>query len=117
MDKPSFYQTHSKFNNNGKPMIYGCCNCLTHLTTTNLVISDRYTGSSGNALLIYKVLNVKVGRSMFRKMTTGDYTVADICCHQCGKVVGWKYLKSSAEDQKFKEGRFILECAYITVVG
>jgi rRNA maturation protein Nop10 len=33
----------------------------------------------------------------------------DIHCTQCGKVVGWKYVKAFESSQKYKEGRYILE--------
>lgn len=46
-------------------------------------------------------------------MTTGLHTVTDIYCSSCGHNVGWKYIKAYEEDQKYKEGKYILEKAYL----
>lgn len=46
-------------------------------------------------------------------MITGKYLVSDICCHQCGNAVGWKYHHSDVKAQKYKEGKYILELATI----
>lgn len=42
-------------------------------------------------------------------MITGKYLVSDISCHQCGNLVGWKYHLSEVKNQKYKEGKYILE--------
>lgn len=112
--RPSpFFCRYSSYNVNGKAITYGCGSCLTHVCSSSLIISDKYNGSTGQALLIYDVVNAQLGAPRVRRMTTGVYTVADLLCSQCGKYLGWKYLKSSDEDQKFKEGRYILEVALI----
>lgn len=49
-------------------------------------------------------------------MTTGRHIVRDVLCNQCQDVVGWKYDKAYEDDQKFKEGKFILEAELICVV-
>ena len=40
---------------------------------------------------------------------TGLHTVADVCCSECGELLGWKYLRAYEESQKYKEGKIILE--------
>lgn len=40
---------------------------------------------------------------------TGLHTVADIFCTVCHARLGWKYLRAVEKDQKYKEGRFIVE--------
>lgn len=42
-------------------------------------------------------------------MMTGQYIVQDITCSRCGTDVGWAYVESLAEREKYKEGKFILE--------
>ncbi|KAH3668037.1 hypothetical protein OGAPHI_001791 [Ogataea philodendri] len=91
--------------------------CLTHLSSSNMIISDEYTGKTGDALLIYNVVNVLFGEPEVREMTSGMYTVCDIKCHQCHKLLGWKYLKSHQTSQKFKEQRYILEINNMKVVA
>ncbi|VEU20758.1 DEKNAAC101757 [Brettanomyces naardenensis] len=109
-----FFRRHHKYNINGRAITYACSDCLTHLSSSNLIISDRYHGATGDALLIYDVVNVQMGPPQLRRMTTGVYTVCELLCRQCGKYLGWKYLKSSDSTQKFKEGRFILEVDLLT---
>lgn len=88
---------------------YGCSGCRTHLSTSQLVLSKDYRGQTGDAYLMDKVVNVKQGEPDMRTMLTGRYLVSDIMCHQCGHRVGWKYHHTDAKNQKFKEGRYILE--------
>ena len=42
-------------------------------------------------------------------MTTGMHTIRVLYCIDCHENVGWKYEIAYEEDQKYKEGRFILE--------
>jgi len=44
-------------------------------------------------------------------MTTGKHTVCDIYCNSCQRIVGWKYELAFEKNQKYKEGKFILERA------
>ncbi|CAN6840113.1 unnamed protein product [Brassica oleracea var. botrytis] len=43
-----------------------------------------------------------------RMMLSGMHTVANIFCCCCGQNVGWKYA-THEKDQKYKEGKFVLE--------
>ncbi|KAJ3277761.1 hypothetical protein HK104_003001, partial [Borealophlyctis nickersoniae] len=68
-----------------------------------------FQGHYGRAWLFKKVVNIVEGPPSERPMTTGRHTVKDITCTSCGTAVGWKYEKAWEEDQKYKEGKFILE--------
>ena len=50
---------------------------------------------------------------------TGMHTVADIRCagETCGSVLGWKYVAAEDESQKYKVGKFILECGRVVRVS
>lgn len=50
-------------------------------------------------------------------MTTGRHIVRDIHCRQCKETVGWKYDKAYEQSEKYKEGKFILEEALLSVVS
>ncbi|KAF8397303.1 hypothetical protein HHK36_016216 [Tetracentron sinense] len=63
----------------------------------------------GKAYLFNKVVNVTVGEKEERMMMTGMHIVADIFCVACGSIVGWKYEAAHEKNQKYKEGKFILE--------
>lgn len=88
---------------------YGCAHCRTHLSSSMLIMSKNYRGKTGDAYLMDRVVNVIEGKRETRQMMTGEYVVCDILCHWCKHTVGWKYLHSEMKDQKFKEGKFILE--------
>ncbi|TMW85858.1 hypothetical protein EJD97_022371, partial [Solanum chilense] len=63
----------------------------------------------GRAYLFDKVVNVTLGEKEERMMITGMHTVVDIFCVGCGSIVGWKYEAAQEREQKYKEGKFILE--------
>lgn len=88
---------------------YGCRNCRVHFSSSRQIISKHYRGRTGDAYLITNVLNVIEGKIETRSMLTGEYVVCDILCHLCKTLVGWKYLKSEHKDQRYKEGKYILE--------
>ncbi|KAJ3410428.1 hypothetical protein HDV05_003814 [Chytridiales sp. JEL 0842] len=89
--------------------IYGCQECKSHLTHGSSLISKAFSGHHGRAWLFNDVVNVVEGPPTNRSMTTGLHTVSDIICTGCKTVIGWKYIKAFKEDQKYKEGKFILE--------
>ncbi|KAD1911337.1 hypothetical protein E3N88_39746 [Mikania micrantha] len=53
--------------------------------------------------------NVTVGVKEDRMMMTGLHTVADIFCVKCGSIVGWTYETAHEKNQKYKEGKSVLE--------
>lgn len=111
------YINNNNDNNiNNNTNIYGCRNCKTHLSTTYNIISKDYRGVTGNAYLMSSVTNVQEGDYELRTMITGDYLVCDIFCQMCKNIVGWKYINAERSDQRYKEGKFILELKTITVV-
>lgn len=52
---------------------------------------------------------MKKAEPVLKNMITGQYIVQDITCAQCGSDVGWTYVKSLEEAEKYKEGMYILE--------
>ncbi|CCD24351.1 uncharacterized protein NDAI_0D00370 [Naumovozyma dairenensis CBS 421] len=92
-----------------KFMTFGCRHCRTHLSSSNEIMSKDYRGKTGDAYLMDHVVNVIEGTMETRPMITGEYLVCDILCHWCKNLVGWKYIQSEMNDQKFKEGKYILE--------
>ncbi|KAI8850013.1 Yippee/Mis18 [Chytridium lagenaria] len=93
----------------GYSKVYACTECKTHLTHADCLVSKAFTGHLGKAWLFREVYNVHLGPSCNRNMTTGLHTVKDLTCRNCRNVVGWKYEKAFEEQQKYKEGKFILE--------
>lgn len=96
-------------NSNPKFVTYGCRRCRTHLSSSTQIMSKDYRGKTGDAYLMGKVVNVIEGDVETRPMMTGDYVVCDILCHWCKSLLGWKYLESERKDQRYKEGKYILE--------
>ena len=40
---------------------------------------------------------------------TGAHVVGDLVCAHCSSVLGWKYVATEEEAQRYKVGKFILE--------
>jgi hypothetical protein len=70
---------------------------------------QNFRGQHGKAYLFDKVVNFTAGEPSERTMTTGKHIVRDIACRQCKENVGWKYDKAYEANEKYKEGKFILE--------
>ena len=49
-------------------------------------------------------------------MMTGKHTVRDVYCKKCNKTLGWMYVVAFEADQKYKEGKFIIERALVQKV-
>ncbi len=46
-------------------------------------------------------------------MVTGHYKIRDIKCPQCETIVGWKFIEAMTEEEKYKEGKYVLESTLI----
>ncbi|KAE8684930.1 Protein yippee-like [Hibiscus syriacus] len=60
-------------------------------------------------LPLFLRVNISSGGKEDRMMMTGLHTVADIFCVGCGSIVGWKYEFAHEKNQKYKEGKSVLE--------
>ncbi|KAK9913717.1 hypothetical protein M0R45_037526 [Rubus argutus] len=89
--------------------IYSCKHCRTHLALCEDIVSKAFQSRHGKAYLFSKVVNVTSGETEERMMITGMHTVADIFCVGCGAIVGWKYETAHEKNQKYKEGKSVLE--------
>jgi hypothetical protein len=47
-------------------------------------------------------------------MLTGRHIVRDVACKNCNVKLGWIYEFATEENQRYKEGRVILERALVT---
>ncbi|TVU48767.1 hypothetical protein EJB05_00039 [Eragrostis curvula] len=90
-------------------IIYRCKHCDTQLAYAADIISKMFRCKHGKAYLFDKIVNVNVGDKDDRMMTTGMHSVCDIFCVTCGSILGWKYLAAFEKNERYKEGKFILE--------
>ncbi|XP_040867631.1 protein yippee-like At3g08990 isoform X2 [Glycine max] len=88
---------------------YSCKHCRTHFALEDDVISRSFICRHGMAHLFDKVVNVTFGEKEERMMLSGLKTVVDIFCVACGSILGWRYEVVHEQNQKYKEGKFILE--------
>eukprot|EP00658_Telonema_sp_P-2_P024668 TRINITY_DN1991_c0_g2_i1.p1 TRINITY_DN1991_c0_g2~~TRINITY_DN1991_c0_g2_i1.p1 ORF type:complete len:119 (-),score=27.15 TRINITY_DN1991_c0_g2_i1:499-855(-) len=95
------------------PKIYECAACHTHLADSDQIVSKSFQGRQGRAYLFETVANVSQGESEKRRLITGWHIVVDIHCNRCHSIVGWKYEEAFEENQKYKEGKFIIEKAMV----
>ena len=54
-------------------------------------------------------VNISLGAEEERQLNSGLHAVSDINCNGCCTKLGWKYVYAFDEDQKYKEGTFIVE--------
>lgn len=97
----------------GGKRLFSCRNCATVLTNRSKLISTRFTGSTGRAFLFTDVVNLKFSEIQERQMLTGRHMVRDVSCKYCDTKLGWIYEFAMEEQQRYKEGRVILEQALI----
>ena len=92
------------------------------------MISTRFTGATGRAFLFNKVrrdlgrlqvnsttqvVNLNLSEVMDRVMLTGRHMVRDVYCKNCDAKLGWMYEFATEDNQRYKEGRVILERALV----
>ena len=99
--------------------IVKCKKCGIHLayprdivSKVNGSFSQLFQGHTGRAYLYSKAYNLKIHDSTTRIMTTGLHVVQDVECISCQSILGWKYVKAYDADQKYKEGKWIIERAF-----
>ncbi|KAI8070426.1 Yippee/Mis18 [Gongronella butleri] len=96
--------------------IYGCSKCRSHLATTTTIVCKEYA-QSGPAYLFQEVVNIiENDQCEERHMSSGTHTIATICCSRCNTMLGWKYIKTCDDRQKYKEGKYILEKTSLAVI-
>ncbi|KAJ6728556.1 PROTEIN YIPPEE-LIKE CG15309-RELATED [Salix koriyanagi] len=88
---------------------YRCRLCDTPLALSDHLLSDSFNCRKGRAYLFSNVVNISVGPPEERYMLSGMHTVEDILCCLCGQLLGWKYVSAHDKNQKYKEGKFVLE--------
>lgn len=98
----------------GDTQIIVCCECLSHLCLSNLVLSDKFRGLSGEAYLVDKLINVQPeDKAQETSMITGVYLINKVRCLQCYTTLGWFYKKSFNYSESYKEGKYVIEKKYI----
>ena len=126
-----------------QPDILRCALCASDIALTSQIISKGFTGRHGRAYLVSPTTpcrsspgsgffhhqgqspsankskkttdlpNILTEAPESRRLVTGQHTVADITCAVCGTKLGWKYVDAKESSQKYKVGKFILECARV----
>ncbi|GFW22409.1 protein yippee-like 5 [Trichonephila clavipes] len=73
-----------------------------------------FTTWASRAFLFNKAVNLVYGLVQDRVMLTGRHMVRDVFCKNCDTKLGWIYEFATEENQRYKEGRVILERALVT---
>eukprot|EP01006_Ploeotia_vitrea_P065663 TRINITY_DN93608_c0_g1_i1.p1 TRINITY_DN93608_c0_g1~~TRINITY_DN93608_c0_g1_i1.p1 ORF type:complete len:117 (+),score=4.76 TRINITY_DN93608_c0_g1_i1:34-384(+) len=94
--------------NNSKD-IFVCTTCACHLAKPEDIVSTSFKGQHGKAYLFGNVINIHLGEQEARHLITGKHVVCDIFCNVCMTVLGWKYEYAYSPDQKYKEGKYVIE--------
>lgn len=113
---PDFFEDHY-YESSTDSKIISCKKCLNHLCLSNFVASPDFSGASGKAYLVNKLINYDFyGEESEAKMITGIYLIQKVCCAQCKNPLGWYYKKSYNYNETYKEGKFVIELAYLKFV-
>ncbi|KAJ0082179.1 hypothetical protein Patl1_10658 [Pistacia atlantica] len=94
---------------------YKCRFCHTHLAPSDNILSWSFNCRRGRAYLFSDVVNITLGHQEDKMMLSGLHTVEDIFCVCCGQILGWKYVAAHDRNQKYKEGKFVLESTAILI--
>ena len=78
---------------------------------------QSFHSRNGAAYLFVSAVNVTLGPPEQRDMTTGRHVVRDVHCIGCATVLGWHYVTAEQPNEKYKEGKCVLERAQIVEVG
>ncbi|XP_057544647.1 protein yippee-like At5g53940 [Amaranthus tricolor] len=89
--------------------VYRCRCCDSPLALADDILSRSFSCRKGRAYLFENAVNVTTGPEEDRLMMSGMHTVADIFCCGCGQLLGWKYMVARDKNQKYKEGKVVLE--------
>ncbi|KAG7193946.1 uncharacterized protein KQ657_005145 [Scheffersomyces spartinae] len=77
----------------------------------------RFTGSSGAAYFVKDLINFEPSLTVIEsQMRTGIYLINKVRCHQCKITIGWHYQKSYMAEEQYKEGKFVIERAFLDVI-
>lgn len=93
----------------GGRKMYFCASCDTNLTNKDQLVSKKFKCSSGRAILFKKVVNVDHGQAVVRKLLTGEHVVKNVYCKKCGVKLGWFYEFAWNDQERYKEGKTLLE--------
>ncbi|KAL4206971.1 Yippee/Mis18, partial [Rhizopus microsporus] len=88
---------------------YSCVICHSQLVSHQDVISKAFQGRYGAAYLVENMINIMTGKDEDRQLMTGIHTVADISCRICQTKIGWKYIKTPKESERYKLGKCVVE--------
>lgn len=97
----------------GGDRVVVCIKCDTPLTNRDSFESGNYLGSTGKAVLYAAAVNLRYSDVQERTMLTGKHFVRDVYCKTCDVKMGWTYEFAVEEGQRHKEGKVILEKAFI----
>lgn len=75
------------------------------------VVWEGFMGSAQNPAYLFKTaINVEPCSSRREEvLSTGGYVLVDVSCRGCSTVLGWQYIASKSQDQKYKEGATLLQ--------
>ncbi|XP_065192128.1 protein yippee-like [Sycon ciliatum] len=92
---------------------YVCRNCKVLLANFANIISKNFHGSTGPAVLISNVVNVRHRKVEIKMLMTGRHYTSTIECSHCSFVIGWFYDYACDPSQMYKEGKYIIEVGLV----
>ncbi|KAF5946197.1 hypothetical protein HYC85_016425 [Camellia sinensis] len=93
---------------------YCCVYCRNIVALHDDIVVKNFTSGTGRAFLFSHAMNILEGPKQVRWLITDIHMVADIYCSNCREVLGWKYEQAYRQENKFKDGKFVLDKFKIT---
>ncbi|GMH42952.1 hypothetical protein BSKO_10874 [Bryopsis sp. KO-2023] len=87
-----------------------CALCCTDVACCTALIWEGFMAAQQPAYLFRETVNVEPYAGCREELlSTGMYTLEDVQCRKCCTHLGWKYLRASRSEQKYKEGSTLLQ--------
>ena len=93
----------------GGNRLFNCRKCSVFLSNDSQIESKNFTASSGRAYLFKKTVNMYFSEVLDREMMTGRHKIRHAHCKKCHGYLGWKYEFAYKDNQRYKEGKVVLE--------
>ncbi|KAK6265098.1 hypothetical protein SCA6_020532 [Theobroma cacao] len=72
--------------------IFKCKCCKVDSASHDDIVSKDFQGRFGRAYLFRNAVNIILGPTEERMLSSGLHTVNDIYCSSCQQILGWKYV-------------------------
>ncbi|CAL8469733.1 g9275 [Coccomyxa elongata] len=93
-----------------------CCSCDV-ASMSGLVWQGVMGAARQPAVLLRDSVNLEpASEPRSERLSSGRYTLVDMCCRGCATVLGWRYKEAKNLEEKYKEGCTLLQISLLSFV-